>query len=174
MLVLEDIEKMMRRVRAGLNAGMRLGYRWAYWLLRLWWFVRRPHTHGAAVALWYDDKVLLVRASYRDCYTLPGGFVRRDEPSEQAARRETREEIGLELPAEVLRHAWRGTVQFESREDTVDIWEVSLDEPPAIHVAGREIVWAGWMNPSAALGRRLLPHIAAYLTERGETASGRE
>ncbi len=108
----------------------------------------------------------MVRTSYRDCYSLPGGFVRPGEPPEQAARRELVEEVGLDLPAQALCHAWNGTVQFESREDTIDIWEVSLDEPPALHITGREIVWAGWMDPSAALGRRLLPHLAAYLAQR--------
>jgi 8-oxo-dGTP diphosphatase len=156
---------MMQWIRAGLNAGIRRGYRWAYLVLRLWWSVRRPHTHGAAVALWHEGKVLMVRASYRDCYTLPGGSIRRGEPPEQAARREVMEEIGFDLPPHALRHAWHGTVHFESRLDTMDIWEVSLDEPPAVHVAGREIVWAGWMDPSAALGRRLLPHVAAYLAQ---------
>jgi len=159
---------MKRRMRAGLNAGIRLGYRWAYRMLRLWWYVRRPHTHGVAVALWHEGRILLVRTSYRNCYTLPGGFVRCGEPPERAARRETLEEIGLDLAPEVLRHAWQGTMHYEYHLDTTDIWEVSLDEPPAIHATGCEIVWTGWMDPSAALGRRLLPHIAAYLAERGD------
>ena len=156
---------MIRWICAGLDSAIRLGYRWAYLLLRLWWFVRRPHTHGAGVALWHEGRVLLVRTSYRDCYSLPGGFVRPGEPPKQAARRELREEIGLDLADETLHHVWQGTVYYESRLDTIDIWEVSLDEPPALHITGREIVWAGWMDPTAALGRRLLPHIAAYLAQ---------
>lgn len=156
---------MMQRMRAGLDAWIRLGYRWAYLVLRLWWFVRRSHTYGAAVALWHEGKVLMVRTSYRDSYSLPGGFIRRGEPPEQAARRELLEEIGVDLPAQALRHAWHGTMHYESRLDTIDIWEVSLDERPALHIDGSEIVWAGWMDPSAAMGRRLLPHIAAYLAE---------
>ncbi len=157
---------MTGRIHPILNAVLRLGYRSAYVVLRLWWMVRRPRTHGAAVALWHEGRVLMVRTSYRDCYSLPGGFVRRGEPPEQAARRELVEEVGLDLPAQALRHVWHGTVQFESREDTVDIWEVSLDEPPALCITGQEIVWAGWMDPSAAQGRRLLPHLAAYLAQR--------
>jgi 8-oxo-dGTP diphosphatase len=157
---------MTGRMRGSMNAGIRLGYRWAYRVLRLWWMARRPHTHGAAVALWHEGRILMVRTSYRDCYSLPGGFIRRGEPPEQAARRELLEEIGLDLPPHALRHAWHGTMQFESREDTIDIWEVSLDQPPALRIAGREIIWAGWVDPAAALGRRLLPHIAAYLTQR--------
>jgi len=157
---------MMQGMHAALDVGIRLGYRWAYLMLRLWWSVRRPHTHGTAVALWHEGRVLLVRTSYRHCYSLPGGFVRRGEPPEQAARRELREEIGLDLPAQILHHAWHGTMHYESRLDTTDIWEVSLDQRPALHITGREIVWAGWMDPSAALGRRLLPHVAAYLAQR--------
>ncbi len=157
---------MTGRMCAGLDTAIRLGYRWAYLVLRLWWMVRRPHTHGAAVALWHEGKVLMVRTSYRDSYSLPGGFVCRGEPPEQAARRELLEEIGLDLPAQSLHHAWQGTVHYESRLDTIDIWEVSLDEPPVLHITGREIIWAGWMDPTAALGRRLLPHIAAYLAQR--------
>jgi 8-oxo-dGTP diphosphatase len=150
------------------DATIRLGYRWAYRGLRVWWHVRRPHTHGSAVALWHRGAILLVRTSYRDCYCLPGGFVRRGELSEQAARRELREELGIELPAEALRHAWHGTIRFESRADTIDIWEAVLDRPPALHVAGREIVWSGWMDARAALGRRLLPHIVEYLAAHRE------
>jgi ADP-ribose pyrophosphatase YjhB (NUDIX family) len=108
----------------------------------------------------------MVRTSYRDCYSLPGGFVRQGESSEQAARRELCEELGIELPDHALRHAWTGTLKFESREDTVDIWEASIDHAPAVHVVGREIVWAGWLSPSEALAQPHLPHLAAYLARR--------
>lgn len=157
---------MAQRIGALCNAVIRRGYRWAYLMLRVWWFVRRPHTRGAAVALWHEGKVLLVRTSYRNCYSLPGGFVRPGEPPLHAARRELHEELGIDLPEQTLRHAWHGTVLFESRRDTIDIWEASMDSLPAVLVAGREIVWAGWMPPAAALSRRLLPHIVAYLSQR--------
>src|SRR5512139_3116265 len=101
-------------MRGLLLSVIRVGYRGGYLLLRVWWFVRRPQTRGAAVALWHDGRVLLVRTSYRNCYSLPGGFARRGEPSEYAARRELREEVGIELPAQALRHAWHGTVRFEA------------------------------------------------------------
>jgi ADP-ribose pyrophosphatase YjhB (NUDIX family) len=146
------------------NAAVRKGYQLAY-LVRIWWFVRRPRTSGAAVALWHGDKVLMVRTSYRGCYSLPGGFARTGEPSEQAARRELREELGISVPPQTLRHAWHGTVPFESRQDTIDIWEATVDPAPEPHVTGREIVWADWVAPAEALKRPLLPHVAAYLSE---------
>jgi ADP-ribose pyrophosphatase YjhB (NUDIX family) len=151
-------------VRDLLNMPIRVLYRCAYLMLRAWWFVRRPQTHGAAVALWHEGKVLLVRTSYRHCYSLPGGFVKRGEPAEQAARRELREELGIDLAAQALQHAWSGTLDFESRRDAIDIWEVTVASAPALRVTGREIVSAGWLSPSDALSQRLFPHIAAYLT----------
>ncbi len=147
-------------------------YRGAYLMLRVWWLVWRPHTHGAAVALWHEGKLLLVRTSYRPCYSLPGGFVKRGEPAEQAARRELREELGIDLTGLPLRHAWNGTLDFESRPDTIDIWEVTVASAPALRVTGREIVWAGWMGPSQALSRRLLPHIGVYLASRQNHGEG--
>ena len=48
------------------DALFRLGYRAAYWCARAWWYVRRPRTRGAAIALWAGDRVLLVKTSYRE------------------------------------------------------------------------------------------------------------
>ena len=147
------------------NAAAREGYRLAYLALRVWWSVRRPRTCGAAVALWHAGEVLMVRTSYRGCYSLPGGFVRAGEPSEQAARRELQEELGIRVPPRTLHHAWHGTIRFESRQDTIDIWEMAADPAPEPRITGREIVWADWVAPADALKRPLLPHVATYLRE---------
>lgn len=46
-----------------------------------------------------DDRILLVEPNYRDTWILPGGTVESDigESPRQAARRETAEEIGLDV-----------------------------------------------------------------------------
>src|SRR5690349_20011904 len=72
-----------------------LAYKGAYQLMRTYWRVRRPTTHGALVELWHEGELLLVRNSYVGYYTLPGGYIHSGETSRDAAVRELSEEIGL-------------------------------------------------------------------------------
>ena len=148
------------------SSPLRVAYRAAYLAARVWWFVRRPRTNGAVVALWHDGRLLLVRNSYRRAYALPGGFVKRGETSLAAAARELFEELHLALEPSALRSAWHETLRFEHRQDTVTIWEAVLDAPPPIEVDGLELVWAGWKTPDEALRLPVLPHIRRYLTKR--------
>ncbi|WP_030375686.1 NUDIX domain-containing protein [Streptomyces rimosus] len=56
-----------------------------------------------------DDRVLYVEPNYRDTWILPGGTVESDtgESPRQAARRETAEEIGLDVePGRLLAIDW--------------------------------------------------------------------
>lgn len=72
----------------------RLAYRVAYIALRVWSAVLRPHTRGVKLVLCSGDDVLLVRHSYGPAtWDLPGGFTRRGESFEAAARRELSEEL---------------------------------------------------------------------------------
>jgi ADP-ribose pyrophosphatase YjhB (NUDIX family) len=140
-------------------------YKAAYLAARVWWFIRRPHTNGALVALWRDDRLLLVRTSYRPHYSLPGGFMKHGETSLAAAKRELLEELGLAV-ASGLRLAWHGTIVFEDRIDTATIWETSLDTTPSIRVDGAEVVWAGWKTVEEALALPLLPSLEQYVKSR--------
>jgi len=150
-------------------------YRLAFALARVWWFVRRPHTEGAVVAIWYDGRVLLVRSSYRRHYGLPGGFVRRGETHAQAASREIDEELHLRIPPADLRLAWQGSTFFEHRYDTTTIWEITLDARPTVQADGREIVYADWKTAAEARSLLLSPPVAGYIRSKGgHHATGRQ
>lgn len=143
---------------------VRAVYRGVYWAARLLWFITRPHTSGAVVAVWTGGRVLLVRTSYRPHYGLPGGFLKRRETADAAASRELFEETGLQIPVEQLRRAWHGEYQFESRYDTITIFEAALDSARDVRATGRELVWTGWKTSDEALELLLLPHVRDYLT----------
>jgi len=78
------------------NSLLRIGLTAAHKLLKTTWFVRRPRTYGAhALAFTPDRKLILVKLRYAPGWRVPGGGRHRNEPAEDAALRELREEIGM-------------------------------------------------------------------------------
>ncbi|MFE5239126.1 MULTISPECIES: NUDIX domain-containing protein [unclassified Streptomyces] len=70
-----------------------------------------PRVLAGAATLFRDERgrILLVEPNYREGWTLPGGTIESDdgESPRQAARRETAEEIGLDLaPGRLLAVDW--------------------------------------------------------------------
>jgi 8-oxo-dGTP pyrophosphatase MutT (NUDIX family) len=69
-------------------------------LLRGWSVVRRPHLRGVkCIVRDTEGRVLWVRHTYGDrtAWELPGGATRRSESALEAARREAREELGVDM-----------------------------------------------------------------------------
>jgi 8-oxo-dGTP pyrophosphatase MutT (NUDIX family) len=74
-------------------------FRAGHAVLRVYWLLFRPRQRGVKCVIWRAHEVLLVRHTYGDRkrWELPGGAVKRGEDPRQAARRETREELGAEI-----------------------------------------------------------------------------
>lgn len=145
------------------SAGFRAAYFVAHRMLRAYWFVRRPATWGSLIAVWHGGELLLVKNSYRKQYTLPGGYIRKEETPVQAASRELGEEVGIHVPPEQLQQSFTSVKEFEFRHDKVTISEVELDFRPQIDVDNREVVWAGFLSPAQILERPVVPHLRDYL-----------
>ena len=154
------------------NALVRMVYRLAHWGLRLLWLIRRPETTGALVAVWCRGRILLVKNSYRPQLTLPGGYVKAREDRRTTAARELREEVGIQIQPRRLVHAYHGTHLFEHRKDTLDIFELEMEEEPKVRVDDREVVAAEFHSPEEALSLKIVPHLEEYLSRRIAQASG--
>jgi len=158
----------VNRRRAGplgrvVDRAWQLAYAAAYRVLRAWWFVRRPAHRGALVALWHGGELLLLRSSYRNGWSLPGGGIARGESARDAAIRELREEVGLAVDPTALREAQTVELAWEHRSDHTTIFEIAVAEPPALRLDHREIVAAGFHRPDAIDPNTVAPHVALYL-----------
>lgn len=137
----------------------------AYRILLAWWFVARPQHHGAVIAIWLGGKILMIRHSYRNRLSFPGGGVGRGEDPADAAVRELREELGLAIDRKALSLAGKILERWEYRYDHVWIYELRLSHPPALAPDGREVTGAAFMTPADALAENLTPFIEVYLRQ---------
>lgn len=135
----------------------------AYRIMLIWWFVRRPNHHGTCVAIWVGPRILMIRHSYRNGLTWPGGSVRRGETPADAARRELKEETGLAIASDKLRYVGEVLERWEWRYDYVSLFELRLKRAPALRLDDREVIGAALMSPKAALAQPLVPFIRTCL-----------
>jgi 8-oxo-dGTP diphosphatase len=148
------------------DACFRLAYRIAYQLMRLYWRVFRPTTHGALIAIWHHGELLIVKNSYVSYYCLPGGYLRRGETAVAAAVRELAEECSIRIRPEELRHGRTETHQFEGKTDTVEIFDLDVAVRPPFHVDGREVASAAFLSPEAALELDLFAPLRRHIEAR--------
>jgi len=130
--------------------------------------IAKPRTHGALVALWHQEQVLLVAASYRRELSLPGGWISRGETARRAAQRELAEELGLQVEERQLGEPWDFTERSARGVNTVTIFSVELAERPTLQVDGLEILRCLWLTRAEALERPITGHLRAYLLGQRE------
>jgi 8-oxo-dGTP pyrophosphatase MutT (NUDIX family) len=148
------------------DAWFRFVYRHGFRLARLVWSIHPPRHRGALVMLWCDECVLLVRTSYQDVWMAPGGGVGAQEEPLDAAVREVREELGLQVDRADLSLALEVEHLWNSRRDRVWFFERVLPSRPHVTLDGRELIEARWFDPASARALDTSPHIRDYLAWR--------
>jgi len=153
---------------SGIDSLHRMVYRMAF---PVWQFYLRQfqaRTQGAQVALWNDDRLLLVRNSYRHTYTFPGGYIRNDENTATAASRELYEETGISVTTGQLRFSFACSYRNGKHEGHDDIYECHLADRPAVHIDNREVVEALFVTTAVAMTLPLERHVRHYLEPAGK------
>ena len=156
-----------------LDLAFQLGYMGAYQLMRAYWHVRHPTTHGALVTVWCRGQVLLVRNSYVPYYSAPGGYLHAHETAREAALRELREEIGVGVAAEQLSHTLEVTHEWHGRRDHVVIFTLELDERPRVQLDYREVVEAFWFKPEEVARSDVFPPLKHAIEDRARKLQAR-
>ncbi|TPV94653.1 MAG: NUDIX hydrolase [Myxococcales bacterium FL481] len=151
---------------SALDRCFHLAYTVAYRLMRVYWAVRRPATRGALVALWCNGEILLVRNSYHGYFSLPGGYVQPGESGIEAARRELKEEVGLDLPVERLSKTLHLHHVWEHKQEELEMYAVECAQPPSLAIDRREVILAEFFAPDRALELNVFPPIRRHILER--------
>ena len=139
----------------------RWGLRASFKLFEIYCFLFRPVVRGVYIAVWYNEEFLLVENSYRSGFYFPSGGVKAKENPLEAAQRELSEEVGLEESPEKFVRAFEMQVNHSNMQDMVTIFELNLDEQPALALDRREIITARFV--SLGDGRKL--DLAAVVRE---------
>ena len=143
----------------------RLGYRLAYRLLRVFWFVARPRKHGVKCLVTCHDRVLLVRHTYGSpAWDVPGGAIKRGESPLSAAHREMEEELGLDAVAWASIGEIHGSV--DHRRDVIHCFHAEVCEP-ALRIDRGELEEVDWF-PRGALPTDLAPYAEPVITRAPE------
>ena len=142
---------LRRRPRSA--ALLRLAYRVAYRVLRVWSALARPHGRGVkCVLVDAAGRALFVRHGYgdRSSWELPGGGAHRGEPAWDAARREAHEELGVASDGWRLRVVTEG--RFHGRHERLEVF--TLDWPGGrLRLDPVEIAEAAWFALDAPPAR---------------------
>ncbi|MDE0837554.1 MAG: NUDIX hydrolase [Kiritimatiellae bacterium] len=138
-------------------------YRVAYAGLQVIWFFRGQRPAGAFVALWFQNRILLVQTSYQQNRTLPGGGKNRRETDLEAACREVREEVGLTLDPATLTRVDQDVDEGRFARERIALFEAHFAEAPLVRIDHREIVSADWFDVTHPETEKLWPLFRAYI-----------
>jgi len=133
----------------------------AYWVLVAEVWVTGRHRQSAAVAVWYEGRLLLVRNSYRPDLALPGGILRRGETPLEGAVRELREEVGIAACA--------GELRFFMRNRQQHLFDLYLDRAPEIKPDQLEVIGAEFFHVDDA---RKHPNLHRFFRLRRAAGKG--
>lgn len=145
-------------------------YTLAYRLLLCIWFIFRPNIRGVNVAIWYRNKVLIIKPSYKNEYAMPGGYIKRGEDKRKAASREVWEELKLKVSEEQLEYVDTYLNTHEYKRDYTAIFEVRFPFKPPINIDHREVKWANFLSLDETTKLKLPPSIKSYFQKRIEKA----
>jgi len=154
------------------DALWRSAYRIAFRLQRVYWWVRRPQLNGAYVAVWREGHVLCIRNSYRRKLSLPAGGLARGEQPIDAAVRELGEEVAITARPDELEYVDMIVSHVGHAEDHAHFFELRRETGLEFEVDRREVVWAGFLSPEAALEQGVVDVVRQYLSRFGAESRG--
>jgi 8-oxo-dGTP diphosphatase len=138
-------------------------YKILYRLHLLYCFFFRPKFYGAYCIVKYQNKILLIKNSYKDYWTIPCGMVEKNESFLLAAIRETSEEVGIHLRQEKVFFKKLILSTHEYKKDHIYLYEVVLDKKPSVSLDNKEVIDFCWVDEKELKSIRVFKPIERFL-----------
>jgi ADP-ribose pyrophosphatase YjhB (NUDIX family) len=148
------------------NKIAQLFYRLAYRCLLILWFFTRPTVYGVYIAVWHQEKLLVIKNSYKKRFTIPCGRIRRGEDKAAAAVREVFEEVNIKLEKEQLTFVGEFKGQHTYAIDIGTFFEINMKELPQVKTDNREVIWARFLPLHQVYDLTLNPTVETWLNQR--------
>lgn len=142
-----------------------------------YWKLFKIKTKGVRIMLIHEEKMILVRHWYNSLWVMPGGGIHKHETPEQAAIREIKEELGIDIKQlDYLLGVYSNIVK--GKNDTVYCFVVELDSQIEIsckkfNIEISDIIWSSIYSfppdTSSATKNRIQEYLASDIS--GENRS---
>lgn len=104
----------------------------------------RPKRFGVKCLIYDGDKILLIKNNYGSkLWNLPGGGIKKNEKPESAAKREVKEELGIEL--KILDFSGQYSSNIEGKRDEIYCYSSKIPKVTKLRLS-REIKEAKWFD----------------------------
>jgi 8-oxo-dGTP pyrophosphatase MutT (NUDIX family) len=153
------------------NKLAQLFYQLAYKAILSVWFFTRPTVYGVYVAVWHQEKLLIIKNSYKKRFTIPCGRIKRGEDIAEAAVRELREEVGITLVKNQIKFVGEHSAKHDYATDVGSFFEFETAELPKVQVDNREVTWAEFLSLDQISGLNLSPTVKTWLENRRQPAT---
>jgi 8-oxo-dGTP pyrophosphatase MutT (NUDIX family) len=120
-------------------------FRPIYWpFVKAYYLYLSPETRGVRIVLTYKGEILFVKNSYGLKYNFPGGNIGKNENAEFGAKREVKEELGIDLKSLIFLGNIVPPLEYEYRKNTISIFTSELINKD-IHINNVEIETYKWL-----------------------------
>lgn len=142
----------------------------AYRLAKCYWFIARPTSQGSYVAVWAENKLLVIKNSYKNEFSLPSGGMDAGETFAEAAVRELREEVGIQTTVDQLTRIGSFESFAEYKRDISEVFELRLEAVPSIKIDNREVIYAEFLSLTQTQELSLVPIVAQWMESQFTSA----
>ena len=145
------------------------------WLGKIGYIITRPgvyvfirFTRRSYVVIRVKDEVIVTKdwLDMHKNWRLPGGGVKRSESPQLGAKREVKEEVGLNIDVKSLKFIKKGV--HPSLKYHFWVYELILDKKPNISINRYELAKARWVDIKSLNNLPKVYEIKQYLDKSGE------